>query len=193
MRSRLAIATAALLGLAGLAACSGGRNAVDATNGSSNGYVQTSKTTKVYAQGERKPAPEITGDLVGGGSFDLRSQRGHVVVMNLWGSWCPDCRVEARDLQTAYAAHQADGVVFVGLDIRDDPDAAQAYQRNFGVAYPSINDPSGRVALDFSASGVPASAIPSTLVIDAKGRIAAVNLGVVSAAELSKLIASASS
>lgn len=187
MRLRLLV-LAAISGLT-LAACSTGNNAVDQTTGSSNGYVQRSASSKVYAPSDRKAAPAVSGDLIGGGTFNLAAQRGHVVVVNLWGSWCPDCRVEARDLQSVYAAHKDAGVLFVGLDIRDDPDGAQAYQRNFGVTYPSINDPSSRFALAFR--DIPPSAIPSTIVIDAQGRIAALNLGVVSSAELSRLIAAA--
>jgi peroxiredoxin len=187
MKNRLLLVVA--LALVALAGCSTGSNAVDQSAGSSNGYVQVGKHAKVYDTGQRKTAPPVTADLIGGGTFNLQAQRGHVVVMNLWGSWCPDCRVEARDLQSAYAAHKDSGVVFVGLDIRDDPDGAQAYQRNFGVTYPSINDPSGRVALAFR--DVPPSAIPSTLVIDAHGRVAALNLGVITADELNALIAAA--
>ncbi len=187
MKLRLLVVVVAAA--AGLAACSTGTNAVDQSNGSSNGYVQVSKRAKIFDAGQRKAAPAVVADLIGGGHFDLSAQRGQVVVMNLWGSWCPDCRVEARDLQSVYAAHKDSGVAFVGIDIRDDPDGAEAYQRNFGVAYPSINDPSGRVALAFR--DVPPSAIPSTLVIDKDGRIAALNLGVITADELNQLIAAA--
>lgn len=185
---RLVIVAASL---AALSACSTGANAVDQTSGSQNGYVQVSGNTKYFTTGHRDAAPKISAPLVGGGTYNLADQRGHVVVLNLWGSWCPDCRVEASDLQSVYQAHKSEGVSFIGVDIRDDGDAAKAFMRVKGVSYPSIDDPSGSVALQFRS--VPPSATPSTLVIDANGQIAAVHLGIISAQELNDLIAKASS
>jgi peroxiredoxin len=189
-RRLTAIAALAALAL-GLPACSTGADAVDQTSGSQNGYVQVSGTTKFFEAGHRSAAPAINAPLLDGGSFNLADQRGHVVVMNLWGSWCPDCRVEARDLQSVYTQHQKSGVVFVGIDTRDDPDGARSYMKAKGVTYPSINDPSGSVVLQFR--DVPPSAIPSTLVIDSQGKIAAVHLGKIDADELTSLIGKASS
>jgi peroxiredoxin len=177
--------------LAALSACSTGTHAADQTSGSQNGYVQVSGNTKYFTAGHRDAAPAISAPLVGGGTYNLADQRGHVVVLNLWGSWCPDCRVEANDLQSVYQAHKSEGVSFVGVDIRDDQDAAKAFMRAKGVSYPSIDDPSGSVALQFRS--VPPSATPSTLVIDADGQIAAVHLGIISAKDLNDLIAKASS
>lgn len=190
MRVRAAIvATLAVLALAG---CATGKDAVDQTSGSGNGFVDAGITTKVYPAGERPAAPAYTGDLLGGGTFDLAAQRGHVVVLNLWGSWCAPCRVEARDLEAAYRAAKDRGVVFIGDNIRDDHDGATAFEKAHGITYPSVSDPGSRFALAFRDLKVPPSAIPSTIVIDASGHVAAVHLGSITQAQLTDLIARAS-
>lgn len=187
---RIALAVALLTAVT-LAACTTGTDAVDQTAGSGNGFVDAGNLTKIYPVADRKPAPDVSGDLIDGGSFSLASQRGHVVVLNLWGSWCAPCRVEAGDLEGAYQATRAQGVVFIGDDIRDDHDGAVAFERAHGISYPSIDDPGSRIALGFRA--VPPSAIPSTIVIDASGRIAAIHLGSITQGQLTDLIAKAAS
>ena len=183
-----AVACAAL-GIA--AGCSTGSDAVNQMNGSDNGFVSGAAATKVYAANDRPKAPAVSGTLLDGSAYNLASDRGHVVVLNFWGSWCAPCRVEAADIQSVHAATQAQGVDFVGVNIRDEKDAATAYEQAHGITYPSINDPAGRVALQFRQ--VPPSDIPSTIVIDANGHIAAVHLGSVSADELTSMISAAKS
>ena len=194
MRARTiaaAVACAAIVSSA-LVGCSTGTNAVNQMNGSDNGFVSGAATTKVYEPGDRPAAPSVTGTLLDGTSFDLAADRGHVVVLNFWGSWCTDCRVEANDVQSVHAATAAQGVEFVGVNIRDQKDPAHAYEQAYHVTYPSLFDPTGRVALQFRQ--VPPSAIPSTIVIDASGRIAAIHLGAfTSSQQLTDMITAASS
>ena len=96
---------------------------------------------------------------------------GKVVVINVWGSWCPPCRKEAPDLQAA-SVETKDIAQFVGITSKDyDPAPAEAFVRSFKISYPSIYDPSGKVLLAFSGD-LPPSAIPSTLIIDRQGRLA---------------------
>jgi len=186
-----AVACAAIVSSA-LVGCSTGTNAVNQMNGSDNGFVSGAATTKVYEPGDRPAAPSVTGTLLDGTSFDLAADRGHVVVLNFWGSWCTDCRVEANDVQSVHAATAAQGVEFVGVNIRDQKDPAHAYEQAYHVTYPSLFDPTGRVALQFRQ--VPPSAIPSTIVIDASGRIAAIHLGAfTSSHQLTDMISAASS
>jgi thiol-disulfide isomerase/thioredoxin len=120
--------------------------------------------------GKRASAPAVSGELLDGGSFDLASLRGKVVVLNFWGSWCAPCRAEIDDLENMYAATKADGVEFVGVNGRDDRDKAMAFQDG-RVSYPSLFDPNGRLSLDFD---VPPNATPSTIVLDRAGGIAVV-------------------
>jgi thiol-disulfide isomerase/thioredoxin len=95
------------------------------------------------------------------------------VVINVWGSWCPPCRKEAPELQAAAQKLGPQGVQFLGIDTSDsDRDQALAYQRTFGITYPSISDPAGDALLALRGAVAP-NAIPTTLVLDQQGRVAA--------------------
>ena len=117
---------------------------------------------------QRPQAREVTGELLDGGSYDVAQDRGKVVVVNFWGSWCSPCRAEADDLQQTYEATKAGGVTFVGVNSRDGRDAARAFEKG-RVTFPSIYDPDGKVALKFDVTQV---STPSTLILDKQGRIA---------------------
>jgi thiol-disulfide isomerase/thioredoxin len=117
---------------------------------------------------QRPPAGEMSGELLEGGAYDLAADRGKVVVVNFWGSWCPPCRAEADDLEKTYQATKDKGVAFVGVNSRDGRDAAKAFERG-RVTYPSVFDPSNEVALKFDVTQV---STPSTLILDRQGRIA---------------------
>jgi thiol-disulfide isomerase/thioredoxin len=96
-----------------------------------------------------------------------------VVVLNVWGSWCAPCRKEAASLGAAARELEAEGVEFVGVNTKDSsPDQGLAFERRYDVPYPSFFDPSGRTLLAFRGTLIP-SAIPSTVVIDQQGRVAA--------------------
>jgi thiol-disulfide isomerase/thioredoxin len=154
---------AVLAALAAIAGCSSGASG----SGSAPGSVQS----EFFDAGKRHAAPALGGDLLGGGSYDLAQHRGEVVVVNFWASWCGPCRAEAPELAAVADATKAQGVSFVGIDVRDDRDKAIAFAERHGLNYPSVFDPGGRTALDFAK--VPPTAIPSTLIVDRSGRIAA--------------------
>ena len=126
--------------------------------------------------GERGEPVSLRGPLLGGGTFDLAAHRGKVVLINIWGSWCAPCRKEAPELQQAWMQVKRRGVQFLGLDTRDTDAAAAAFERRFGITYPSISDPDGRLQLTFR-DALPPTAIPSTLVLDRGGRVAARVIG----------------
>ena len=136
-----------------------------------NGFVSGDGSYTTVPPDQRKPAPTLAGTTVDGAAFDASVLQGKVVVVNVWGSWCAPCRKEAPDLQAA-AAQTTGTAIFVGINTRDlDKAPAQAFQRAFGITYTSLYDPTGSLLLGFS--DLPPNAIPSTLVIDAKGRVAA--------------------
>jgi thiol-disulfide isomerase/thioredoxin len=169
-RRLLAAAAAALAAAATLSACAG-QDAVDQTAGASDRFVAGDGTVVTPAVGHRPKAPEVIGTLLGGRRFNLAGHRGHVVVFNVWGSWCAPCRAEAPDLERVYRKTRASGVQFVGVNIRDTKATARAFDRTFHVTYPSIFDPAGRFVLQFRQ--LPPSTIPATVVVDRDGRIAA--------------------
>jgi cytochrome c biogenesis protein CcmG/thiol:disulfide interchange protein DsbE len=130
-----------------------------------------------------KIAPAVSGEKLGGGSLSLRSDLGHVVVLNFWASWCDYCRAEAPNLST-FAWHQRrNGVDVVGVVFNDSVSDALSFSRHFGSLYPSIIDPNGEIANEY---GVFSS--PTTFVINANGRIAATLLGPVTVGQLEEVI-----
>jgi thiol-disulfide isomerase/thioredoxin len=169
-----------------LTGCSTGKDAVNENAGSDNRYVAGDGKTIVYPVADRKAAPAVTGSTLDGTSFDLASRKGHVVVLNFWASWCPPCRLESADLEAVHQSTKDSGVDFVGVDIRDEKDAAASFVAG-RVTYPSLFDPSGRIALRFA--DVPPTTLPSTLIVDKAGRVAVVIRNTVRQDDLAKLVA----
>jgi thiol-disulfide isomerase/thioredoxin len=164
----ITLAAAVMLAVAG---CTGGPIGQNTPQSSGQSFVSGSGTN-FYKTGSRPVAPDISGTTLTGQHLSLASYRGSVVILNFWGSWCGPCRAEAPDLEALAAHFQPHGVRFLGIDIRDDPTGADAFEHTFGVTYPSLNDPGDEIALAFRGT-VPPAAIPTTLVIDRSGRIAA--------------------
>lgn len=136
----------------------------------------------IVAPEDRQGAPVLEGPTLDGGTVSTAQFAGKVIVVNVWGSWCAPCRAEAPELVKA-SDELGDGVVFLGLNTREnDEGPALAFERAFGIDYDSIYDPDGKLLLGFGQ--LPPKAIPSTVVIDAKGRVAARVLGAVDAKTL---------
>jgi thiol-disulfide isomerase/thioredoxin len=141
----------------------------------------------VLPESQRTKAPDLVGQTLDGERFSLGDHLGEVVVMNVWASWCAPCRAEAPALASVASDLAGRGVQFVGLDTRDSDVSARAFATTFGVGYPSLIDRDGRLQLLFSDS-LPPQAIPSTVVIDRQGRVAARALGRVSESSLRGMI-----
>jgi peroxiredoxin len=169
-----ALLTAALLAAA-LAGCSTGKDAVDSGAGGEYRFVAGDGTGTLIAADRRQPAPRFTGSYLGGGDFDSTALAGKVVVLNFWGSWCGPCRVETPAFDQVYRDVRARGVEFLGIAVKDSDQAAQAFYTNKKISFRSLYDPSGRIALAFR--GFPPNAIPSTIILDRRGRVAEVHLG----------------
>ncbi|MFC4244711.1 TlpA family protein disulfide reductase [Gryllotalpicola reticulitermitis] len=123
----------------------------------------------------------FSGSLATGGRFDSSTALGKVAMVNFWWAGCAPCRLEAPELQRMFARFGTHGVVFVGVNTRDDAAAARSFEETFGVTYPSILDAtSGAVQLSF-ANARPPRATPTTLVLDKTGRVAASVIGPVNA------------
>jgi thiol-disulfide isomerase/thioredoxin len=141
----------------------------------------------LYAGSKGIALPKIEGRGIAGEILSLQELRGHVVVLNVWGSWCAPCRAEAADLAAISAQTAPRGVRFVGIDVRDNPAAARAFERTFQITYSSFDDQSGLILAQFTGI-IPVSAVPSTLVVDRNGIIRARVVGRVDASTLRGLI-----
>jgi thiol-disulfide isomerase/thioredoxin len=142
--------------------------------GSDQGFVAGDGSIVVLPADQRVTAPQLEGRTLTGETFRLADHLGEVVVLNVWASWCAPCRAEAPTL--ARLAEEYDEVRFIGLNTRDSDVSARAFDERYGVTYPSVIDRDGRLQLLF-ADSLPPQAIPSTLVIDRQGRVAARILG----------------
>lgn len=118
------------------------------------------------------PAPLFTVETFDGEVFDLAEQRGSVVVVNFWASWCAPCRDEAPELQAVYEQYRERGVEFIGVTYLDEDDDSQAFMQEFAITYPNGPDPRSVIANRYNVTGA-----PETFVVDQNGEIAAAFLG----------------
>jgi thiol-disulfide isomerase/thioredoxin len=167
-----------------LAGCAGAAAVQSGSGGGDSRYVAGNGVSQVIK--DRKPAPAVQGTALDGRPLGLADFKGKVTVVNFWASWCAPCRAEAPTMQKIYEETRASGVEFVGVDIKDGKDNAQAFLRTFKITYPSLYDQAGQIALAFR--DIPPNAVPSTLVIDRRGNIAARAIGSVSYTPLKDIV-----
>ncbi len=169
-----ATAAAAALALTGCSSSGSSGNGADQV-----GFVSVKDTNISKAEpGHRVEAPDISGETLDGGQVKLSDYRGKVVVLNVWGSWCGPCRGEADDLQRVWTKYKDQGVQFLGINTRDSEKTnAVRFEQEKGVTYPSIFDPAGSQLLKFPKGSLSMQSIPTTLIIDRDGKLAARAVG----------------
>ncbi len=187
---RTALRTSAVAGAAGLlvltlAAC--GAQDSGAGDVVGQGFVSGDGSVQQWEPGERKEPVTVEGTTFEGEEVSTADWRGDVVVLNTWYAGCAPCRAEAPDLVELANARAADGVHLLGINTEDDAATGQAFQRTFDVPYPSIEDRTGQVVARLSGV-VPLQAVPSTVVLDGEGRVAARVIGQVEGSTLDAIV-----
>ena len=137
---------------------------------------------------ERPAAPSVRAPVLGAEDEELGVPdfAGRVLVLNFWASWCGPCRAEQPELNDVYAALPEDEVAFLGVNIQDSVVNAQAHEREFDMPYPSLFDPANVYAAAYE--GVGPRSIPTTIIIDQEGRVAARLFGATTATEVMVLV-----
>jgi peroxiredoxin len=187
--SRAAAGWLAALTVVGLllVACSGGSNSVDQSAGGDFRYVGATTKGHTIPLAQRKPAGNATAPYLDGTKkFSLDSMRGQVVVLNYWASWCAPCRTETPGLERTYTATKAQGVAFVGVNVKDEKGGAASFVKQHDVTYPIVFDEIAKTALQLGR--IPTFNLPSTVVIDRAGRVAAVYSGPVQQGDLQPVV-----
>lgn len=173
--ARTAVVLAAAL-LLPVSACSAGKNAVDQGANNEFRYVQANQQGTVIAEAKRKQAGPLAGTLLAGGNYQLSSDRGKIVVLNFFASWCGPCQNETPQFDQVYRDRRPTGVQFVGLDVKDpSKSASRAWLQNKQISFPVVYDEPGKTALQLG--NLPLAGLPATVVIDRQGRVSAVYVG----------------
>jgi thiol-disulfide isomerase/thioredoxin len=171
--------SALLLGVALLAGCASDPLAEQFAAGTQKNYISGSGDITVIAAADRGAPVTWAGTSDAGAPLTSSDYAGKVVVLNFWYAGCPPCRVEAPDLEALHQLYRDEGAVFVGVNVRDQAPTALTFASEAGVTYPSIIDTNdGNLLLAFAGTVAP-NAVPTTLVIDKKGRVAARFLGAI--------------
>ncbi|MEV6120862.1 TlpA disulfide reductase family protein [Streptomyces sp. SID8352] len=158
--------------------------------GGQTGFITGPDGISTAKESERADVPDLSGETVTGGRADVADYKGKVVVVNVWGSWCPPCRAEAKNFEKVYQDVKDQGVQFLGINTRDPlVGPARAFEKDHGVTYPSIFDPTGKLMLRFKKGTLNPQSVPSTLVVDREGRVAARSLQALSEEKLRAMIA----
>jgi peroxiredoxin len=173
--STLVIASAAVVALS-LTGCSSDPLADQYREGSNKNYIAgDGSVTEIVLENRGEPIT-FTGTTETGETVTSADYLGNVLVVNFWYAGCAPCRAEAPDLEQVYTETAPQGVNFLGVNVRDQAATAISFNERFGITFPSIMDQDGKAQLAFS-SQVPPNAVPTTLILDAQGRVAARILG----------------
>jgi peroxiredoxin len=111
-------------------------------------------------------ALDFTLQTPGGERVSLSDYRGSVVLVNFWASWCPPCNEEMPDLQSYYADHRDEGFVLIGVNVKENAEAATAFVETYDVTFPVVLDRDAGVAGTYGVTGLPASYF-----VDPEGRL----------------------
>jgi peroxiredoxin len=128
--------------------------------------------TAVPAVAPAMIAPDFTLRTMGGPNLRLQEQRGQVVLVNFWASWCGPCRQEIPHLNRLHEKYRASGFQVLGINIDDDARVATELATRLGVKFPVLLDTDKKASRLYDMS-----AMPATVVIDRDGRVRYIHRG----------------
>lgn len=174
----LALASITLSATLALTACSSNEQLANQyLSGSNTGFVAGDGTILEIPAEQRSTAVEFSGVDESGATLSSSEYLGQVLVVNFWYAGCAPCRAEAPTLEQINQGFTPGSAAMIGVNVRDQASTVTSFNEKFGITYPSILDvDSGSVQLAFTGT-VPANAVPTTLVLDQQGRVAARILG----------------
>lgn len=183
------LSAAAMIAALGLTACGSdeGDDLADRASNDGSNYVAGDGSVEEISPESRTEPVSFESTTFDDTEITPETFQGEISVINFWYAACAPCRVEAPDLQEVHEEYADDGVQFFGVNTRDTQETAEAFERNFGITYPSMEDRSGEVVMEMTDYVHP-SAVPTTLVLDQEGRIAARVVGIVEPGTLRALI-----
>ncbi|KOX36430.1 MULTISPECIES: TlpA family protein disulfide reductase [unclassified Streptomyces] len=170
---RTLFAVGVLTAALALSACGGDGGGT--SGGGGTNFVNTKGGISTAPRGERATPGKLAGETLEGERLDVADLKGKVVVLNAWGSWCGPCRAEASHFAKVANDLKGQDVAFVGLNTRDsNKQQALTFEEDYEVPYPSLYDPAGKLILfGFPKGTLSLQGIPSTVVLDKEGKIAA--------------------
>lgn len=125
-------------------------------------------------------APDFSLKTLNGEDFQLSSLRGKGVLINFWATWCPPCRAEIPMFQNYYEKYKDKDFVIVGVSMDNNAELARRFMENFGVTYINVLG-DRKVATQYNARG-----LPTSYILDKKGRVIQMYLGKPKEAQLEK-------
>lgn len=187
LNRRSLLRSAVLLAAAAPLAACGTANDPLSDGVSNQNYIAGDGSVEVYDTADRGDPVQLTGTFYDGAALDSAEWAGQVTVLNFWYAACAPCRIEAPHLAKLAGEFEDSGVAFYGVNVRDQEATAAAFERTYEIPYPSAPDTDGSILLALTQYVNP-QAVPTTLVLDAQGRVAARILGVVEEGTLRALI-----
>ncbi|GGI42993.1 thiol-disulfide isomerase [Cnuibacter physcomitrellae] len=172
----MAVVTGITAAILVLSACTTDSLSDQYRSGDQKGYIAGDGSVLEIPQEQRSEPIVFGGSTDDGSAIDSATYLGNVLVVNFWYAACAPCRYEAPDLEATYQAYRDEGVQFIGVNVRDQQATAREFANTFGVSYPSVIDTDASAQLAFAGQVAP-NAVPTTLVLDTRGRVAARILG----------------
>src|SRR5699024_897849 len=181
-RRRLLATGGGVLTTAVLAACGN-----DTSDRYDTGYISGEGVSTEISAADRDEPLKFSGTTYEGEEFAAAEQRGQLLVVNVWYAACPPCRKEAPDLQEISQDYGEQGVSFIGINVRDEAGPALAFEENYGITYPSLPDLDAEIMYALRGQVAP-NAVPTTLLMDRAGRVAARVSGAIDPSTLRSMI-----